>query len=63
MENANKKLIEEVYNLKADVIINYSHQTSTTSNVRTSGWANNKSIKTDILTLNLISGLAIKVKE
>ena len=63
LEKANNKLIEEAYNLKADAIINYSHQTSTTSNVRTSGWANNKSIKTDTLTLNIISGLAIKVKE
>lgn len=63
LEKSNNKLIEEAYNLKADAIINYSHQTSTTSNVRTSGWANNKSIKTDTLTLNIISGLAIKVKE
>lgn len=63
LEKANNKLIEEAYNLKADAIINYSHQTSTTSNVRTSGWANNKSIKTDTLTLNIIYGLAIKVKE
>ena len=63
LENANTKLIKEAFSLKADAIINYSHQISTASNVRTSGWANNKSIKTDILTQNIISGLAIKVKE
>lgn len=63
LEGAEKILLQEAYDLKADAIINYSNQFNTISSVNTSGFGSSKSVSTSVTAVNSISGLAIKVKE
>ncbi|MCT7570415.1 hypothetical protein N5U00_10565 [Aliarcobacter butzleri] len=62
LEEAENKLLNEAYELRADAIINYSNQFNTISNVRTTGIGSGKSVSTSVTAVNSISGLAIKIK-
>lgn len=59
-ENSEEQLLELAFNIKADAIINYSYQHSTSSNIKTSGFGKHKSIDTKINEYHIIDGLAIR---
>lgn len=62
MDGVTKKLIEEAYELKADAIINYQYQSTTTSKVRTTNTIGaSKDIKTDVYVSNIIDATAIRI--
>lgn len=63
LEEAENKLLNEAYELKADAIINYSNQFNTISSVNTSGIGSSKSVSTSVTAVNSVSGLAIRVRE
>ena len=61
-DGARKKLIDEAYRLKADAIINYSYQSTTTPRVKTTTSLNgSKDIKTDVMVSNIINATAIRI--
>ena len=61
-DGARKKLIDEAYKLKADAIINYSYQSTTTPRVKTTTSLNgSKDIKTDVMVSNIINATAIRI--
>lgn len=63
-DGARKKLIDEAYRLKADAIINYTYQSTTTPRVRTTtSLSGSKDIKTDVMVSNIINATAIKIIE
>lgn len=63
-DGARNKLIDEAYRLKADAIINYTYQSTSTPKIKTTTSLNgSKDIKTEVMASNIINATAIRIIE